>query len=326
LGRLFQLHRWSGDVTEDFRSQGDDAVPGQPVAGTGPLLSPDAANHEGMPSIDDSSPPDAASPSDGVGPYDPATAQNLREPGSKDRQETGHGYDLSSLVSENDTDIVHGFASAMREAEAEQRHVEAAVRWYNSHTAQLLREQEDLDMGALKEAEAWARRTYGYEFQANVSLGESCLNSMPPVVSDAIINARTEDGTPLLNHPEGIRWLMELARGGGRAAPKDKGRDEELLELRTLMAQPNSKYHKGPEAAKLQARYRDLVGGESSTPQPSKRYDSLLTKVGNEMIPSDMAGSHELAQLREKMKTKAWFKDEKSQRRYRQLIRMRDGG
>jgi hypothetical protein len=312
-------------VTEDFRSQGDDAVPGQPVAGTGPLLSPDAANHEGMPTIDDSSPPDAASPSDGVGPYDPATAQNLCEPAPA--QQTGHDYDFSALSpSEDDAWALESFGQAAKAAGYSQEHVDAALGWYRSHAAQLLREQQDLDAQALKEAEAWARRTYGYEFQANVSLGESCLNSMPPVVSDAIINARTEDGTPLLNHPEGIRWLMELARGGGRAAPKDKGRDEELLELRTLMAQPNSKYHKGPEAAKLQARYRDLVGGESSTPQPSKRYDSLLTKVGNEMIPSDMAGSHELAQLREKMKTKAWFKDEKSQRRYRQLIRMRDGG
>ena len=43
--------------------------------------------------------------------------------------------------------------------------------------------------------------------------------------------------------------------------------EAELTDMRKLMADPNSKYYKGPEAEKLQARYRDLIDADSKMKQ-----------------------------------------------------------
>jgi hypothetical protein len=254
----------------------------------------------------------------GLPPFDPTKADAL----IPDPDEP-HGYDFGA-VDQHEVGLYDSFGHTAKALGLSQEQVNELVAWQRGLAVDDGQTQEVFDQQATRDGQTWAKENWGPEYATNISLGRSYLNSMSPVVSDAIMNARTEDGTPLLSHPDGLRWLVELARGGGRAAPQNLSREEELEDLREQMRNPKewSKNLKG------QARYRDLISGASSTPQTSgRRYSSLLTKVGNKTVASDSAIAHELEQLRGAMKNRQkWFRDDHAQRRYQQLLRMKEEG
>jgi hypothetical protein len=78
------------------------------------------------------------------------------------------------------------------------------------------------------------------------------------------------------------------------------------------MAEKSSRYWRGSESTRLQARYRDLV--------------STGTRTQDGPLPTDRASiDAELAELEERMKSpRTWSKDNRGQRRYRALLETKE--
>ncbi|MGH8276272.1 MAG: hypothetical protein ACRETH_06215, partial [Steroidobacteraceae bacterium] len=89
-------------------------------------------------------------------------------------------------------------------------------------------------------------------------------------VSEAILQARTPDGNPLVGTPEVVRWLTQVSRnlrdvgaivdttGGGEAG---KGIDERIAEINKWMGAPNgsAEYKQYWSNAAVQKEYHDLL-------------------------------------------------------------------
>ena len=116
-------------------------------------------------------------------------------------------------------------------------------------------------------AEDELRAEYGPDYRRNVTIANQLLDNAPEGVKDRLLAARGPDGTPLGNDPALIRWLVGLSRelnpittvvpGSGTNAVQAV--ESEIAEMRKMMGDRTSEYWKGPKAAQLQARYRDLT-------------------------------------------------------------------
>src|SRR3546814_9813866 len=96
------------------------------------------------------------------------------------------------------------------------------------------------------------------------------LSTVPQAARDLFTNARLGDGTPLFSHPDMLRYFAGLARETNPAAsvvPNSnqpaQAIDAEIDTLKGLMGDKHSKYWHGPEADKLQSRYRELIGAKA---------------------------------------------------------------
>lgn len=124
--------------------------------------------------------------------------------------------------------------------------------------------------GALKtQTEDALRAEWGNDYRANINSIHGMLNGAPKEVSDAILNARTPDGNPLVGTLEVTRWLAQLSRElnpFGTIVPSTggaldgKGVDARIVEIEGMMRKLGGEYYKGPKADSLQKEYRDLIG------------------------------------------------------------------
>ncbi len=112
------------------------------------------------------------------------------------------------------------------------------------------------------------RSEWGNEYRANINNVHSMLDGAPAEVSEAILNARTADGNPLVGTPEVVRWLAQLSRElnpfgtivpttGG--ALDGNGVNARIADIEVMMRELGGQYYKGPKADSLQKEYRDLV-------------------------------------------------------------------
>lgn len=110
-------------------------------------------------------------------------------------------------------------------------------------------------------------KEWGADYRPNKNMVEALLARAPQGFRDAFLNGKLADGTPIQASVEAWKWLVQLEREINPAATVvpgaggDLGKtiETEITELEGLMGNRNSKYWKGPEADKLQARYRELV-------------------------------------------------------------------
>jgi hypothetical protein len=209
------------------------------------------------------------------------------EPPAPELPPEGHRYDLSGLaVGPDDRENLHSFASAMHQASAPPEVVKAAFAWYQCQQAEESRAQEQADLADASEVRAQFQSEWSpFEYGMNVQLVQQFLDGLPQPVREGLLSARTAEGKALLNDIEAVRWLTALARGGDASMGGAPSRSaaEELHEIKTLMARPGSAYHKGPDAARLQARYRDLLsagtGGDVPVPSSGSAIDAEIAKL-----------------------------------------------
>lgn len=106
------------------------------------------------------------------------------------------------------------------------------------------------------ETNAALKREWGFQYKTNVTLANKYLDSLPPAVQ-MVFETADIGGMAALNSPAVLKWLVEQARG---PVASHSNTADEKAQIEELMRQPGSKYWQGPEAARMQARYRDLIG------------------------------------------------------------------
>lgn len=160
------------------------------------------------------------------------------------------------VIADGDRDAAASFATAMKGVPRE--FVHKALGWYSKELARMDAARDRLDASDAREVRAAMRGEWGSMYVQNIRAIKETLANLPIGVQQAIENAEIDDGTLLLNTQAGLRWLLDLGRanltGGGSVAA-------ELAEIRGLMGKQGSRYWKGPDAERLQARYRQLIGG-----------------------------------------------------------------
>ena len=188
---------------------------------------------------------------------------------------TAADYDLTLpdglVIGEQDQPVVANFAKIAHEANMTPDQLQKSVAWYLNYQEQVAEEQAVMDMGVREEGEEVLREAWGQEFKVNKNLIINFLNTAPKGVSALIQGARLADGSMLGSHPDTLRWLADVARtvnpiGTVTSAVGEAGVkaiDAEMADIKILMGDKESAYHKGPKAAGMQARYRELIDAKA---------------------------------------------------------------
>lgn len=226
----------------------------------------------------------APAPSAGEGPQDFATILEargvsreasdkalhwMRSQAGKPAPSEGvkHRYDLSAIhVRPEAAAHVNALLNAMHQARATQHDIEQVIEAYETmrreavlQDARDYREVEAADREDARKAERVMRAEWGTEYETNRRLIAGYLRTLTQAERDKLELQPNADGVLPLNDPAELRKLVQIARGGGSAAPAGKTEAQEFSELRAMMGNPYSAYWKGRDADRHQARYRDLL-------------------------------------------------------------------
>lgn len=184
---------------------------------------------------------------------------------------TPEEYDMTLpdglTIGEEDLPVVDNFKKLAHESNMTPEQTKNAVAWYLNYQEQVAEEQAQQDLAAKQSGTQALQEAWGTEAKLNLSLIDNLLSTAPEGTKELITDARLGDGTPLGSHPGVLRFLADLARqinpvatvvphAGANAS---QAIETELAGIEKLMAQKDSEYWKGPGAAKMQERYRQLV-------------------------------------------------------------------
>lgn len=181
------------------------------------------------------------------------------------------GYDLTLpdglMVGENDKPIINEFLKLAHGAHMRPEHVKSTLSWYYQERERQMEAQSESDNTFRKTSEDELRGEWGNEYRANVNLVQGLLDTAPTGLKDLLNGARLSDGTALANHPNVLRFLVDLARQinpvttvvPGAGANVAGAIEDEIAGLEKQMGNRSSEYWKGPKSEQMQARYRQLV-------------------------------------------------------------------
>lgn len=148
-----------------------------------------------------------------------------------------------------------------------QTQVDGAINTFYAEVDRLGTAAEEADAAAVQATDDKLRQEWGADYRLNTTLEASLLARAPAGFSDRFLNGKLADGTPIRASLEARKWLVQLEREinpagtvvPGAGADPGKTIAAELTDLKTLMADGNSAYWKGPLAEAKQARYRQLL-------------------------------------------------------------------
>lgn len=129
---------------------------------------------------------------------------------------------------EADKPHVDAYLKEMHSKNAPPSAVEAGLHAYAKILEQQATEYVQKDNVHRREFEDSMRQEWGNEYRANVNIVSNFINSAPKEISEMIHNGRGPDGKALLNSPNFVRWINNLAREINPAlpvVPGDSGRD-----------------------------------------------------------------------------------------------------
>lgn len=186
------------------------------------------------------------------------------------------GYKLElgdgRVVGEAEKPLVNKFLESMHANHASPAMVSASLNAYFALRDEQMRQREDTDLSQKNETVEMLRQEFGPEYRGNMNAIHGLLGTLPGGVGTKLLNARFSDGTAAGNDPDFIRALVNIARELNPAASVAPGSPgtaqntvaDEITKFKTLMADPNSEYHKGPKAEANQKRYRELLKANES--------------------------------------------------------------
>jgi hypothetical protein len=181
--------------------------------------------------------------------------------------------DEGLILGEEDRELVDSFIGQAHTKNMTPEQVNASVNWYLAMQEQQAEEQANEDLTAKEEGLAALNEAWGSEAPLNKSLIKNLIATAPggEDTSNLILGARLADGTPLASNPNVLRWLADVARtvnptatvvpGSGNNA--SQAIETEMAELTKLMGDSDSAYWKGPQALKMQERFRQLADVKS---------------------------------------------------------------
>jgi len=169
------------------------------------------------------------------------------------------------VLGEEDKPTLESFAKYAHGLHFRPEHVSGAMAWYLQEKTARTEAQAESDETNRMAGEDALRAEWGADYRGNIARINGFLDTAPKGVKEFLIGARAADKTPLMNHPDTLRWLADLARQmnpAGVVLPGSGGNmatsvEDEIKEIETFMRTNRSAYNK--DAAK-QARLRDLYG------------------------------------------------------------------
>lgn len=171
------------------------------------------------------------------------------------------------VVGDDDKPFVETFMDAMHGQNAPPAMVSAAIdAYYNIVAEQAEAEAENIRQARAASEDA-LREEWGADYRRNLNVMNGYLNTLPEGVSEAIRSGAGPDGIPLANNPEVLRWLASLAIEANPVATVVPGAGsnqasaiaDEIASIEKMMGNRGSDYWRGPNSAKMQARYLELV-------------------------------------------------------------------
>jgi hypothetical protein len=195
---------------------------------------------------------------------------------AKFRQENGipekhDGYAMPDglVIGDPDKPLVDGFLQRMHAKHASPELVKEAMEWWRETREAEIAGLGEADLAHQAEVQDELRPEWGAEYRGNVNAIKSMLETAPGEIGQKIMSARMPDGRAVMNDPAVLRWLATTARelnpvaavvpAGGNQM---QAIDDEIASIKGLMGDKSSKYWKGPEAEKMQARYRELISAK----------------------------------------------------------------
>ena len=144
--------------------------------------------------------------------------------------------------------------------------VNALLSWDQQREDQYAEELSQSDLQYRQQSTDALREQWGADYRTNVNLMKSLFDQAPEELQNNFFGARLADGTLLGDNPDVLNLLVGLAREinpvsavvPGAGANASQAISDEMSKLTTMMADPESEYWKGQNAAKNQARYREL--------------------------------------------------------------------
>lgn len=185
--------------------------------------------------------------------------------------ETPQGYDTTiedgHVWGEADKPVLDSFVQAAHEANLPPTAVKAALKWYEGHQAKVIETQMNEDAGFKKANIDELASEWGGALNREVAIASEFFQKLPDGLGDALMGARDGNGRLLMANAKFIRWANSMERSANPAATVMPGSgihaaqalESELAGIKVLMADPNSKYYKGPESKKLNERYLQLL-------------------------------------------------------------------
>lgn len=171
------------------------------------------------------------------------------------------------VLGELDKPVAVGFAEAALAANVKPDQYSKLVAKYYELKDAADQARHDADIAGKESMEDELRAEWGDEYRVNRGIVGNLRELMPPGLFDAMDHARAPDGTKIGNHPGFLRWMVwmgrELGLRGVTQIPPNSGDigkslNDRKAELDRLMADRQSEYYKGPNAAKLQAEWREV--------------------------------------------------------------------
>lgn len=167
-------------------------------------------------------------------------------------------------IGENDKPLVNEFLAEMHKSNAKPEHVKAALSTYYKILENQQAELFERNETKRTETEDALRTEWGNEYRRNINMMNGMLDTFGEETKQALLNARAEDGTLLLNNPGIVRALVAQAReinpvatvvpGAGVNAINAIG--DEIASYEKKMREDWNGWHKDNKA---QERYRELI-------------------------------------------------------------------
>ena len=181
-------------------------------------------------------------------------------------------------VPKEDDPFLQSFLKSAHSNNYTQAQVDAAIKGFYAEVDRQEKDYSAAEEKAVSAADAQLRQMWGGEYELNKTLAESFLARAPAGFKDRFWNGYLEDHTPIRASTDSWKWLAQMEREINPAAtvlPNQSVNlgqtiEAELTDLKKLMGDSGSKYWKGPEAEKLQARYRQLIAAQMGLKEKAK--------------------------------------------------------
>lgn len=170
------------------------------------------------------------------------------------------------VLGEDDKALVKPFLEDALAANLSPAAVHVGLGAWQKILAQETKDRQTLDVAESQETTQTLEKDWGGNFKPNMNAVQSLLDRLDPETKAEFENARGASGRGIMNNPKIVRALAEWSRtidptaavvtiGAGGI----DGVMAEYTELKGLMADQSSRYWRGADAARLQARYRELA-------------------------------------------------------------------
>jgi hypothetical protein len=129
------------------------------------------------------------------------------------------GYDLNIdgvQIGEFDKPLVDTFLARMHASNASPEIVKEAIAAYYDTQRQVADTMAQMDVDGAAQKESALRELYGNEYAPNMTRISNLLATAPDGVRDALMAARSPDGSLISNKPEFNTWLTDIAMKSGQ--------------------------------------------------------------------------------------------------------------